>query len=260
MNAQSESLRLSDIFIPPDRLRALDEGKAQLLAASIAEHGVFQPLAVYRSSAAESPYTLIFGLHRHRAAQIAGLDEVPVIVRTKTEADALEIAENLFRNDLTTMERADFVAAWFEANGVKRGRKSKAPTLAQLFPDRDLSSRAAEELGFSGRKAQRLCQIGRKLHPELKAMLRETPHAQNQVLLLKLASMPEAKQAGIVAGMGMGADLLEVLALEKTAESKPDKRTQALKRFVDAWNTMDGETKREALDLINQPGAASKLK
>lgn len=252
----TERLRLSDILVPPDRLRKLDKDKAQLMAVSIAQHGVFQPLAVYRSTAAEKPYTLIFGLHRHCAAEIAGLEEVPVTVRTKAEAKALEIAENLFRNDLTTMERSFFVAAWFDANGIRPGRKVILPTLAELFPERDISERAAEELGFSGRKAQRLRQIGNGLRPELIELFRGTDIANNQALLLRCVRHDPDIQVKMAAAMREGASIQTALSFVRPPKAKPDATTKALKQFVAAWKTLDADGRAKALKRIGVDKAA----
>lgn len=76
------------------------------LANSIREHGIIQPLVVI--SDGPNRYTLIAGERRLRAAKIAGLKEVPAVVRTATEQEQLEFAiiENVQREDLNPMERA----------------------------------------------------------------------------------------------------------------------------------------------------------
>ncbi len=76
------------------------------LANSIREHGIIQPLIVI--SDGPNRYTLIAGERRLRAAKIAGLKEVPALVRTASEQEQLEFAiiENVQREDLNPMERA----------------------------------------------------------------------------------------------------------------------------------------------------------
>jgi ParB family chromosome partitioning protein len=76
---------------------ALDE-----LVASVREHGVLEPLLVRK---AEDGYELIAGERRWRAAQEAGLKQVPVVVRDATDLEALEIGliENLQRADLNVV-------------------------------------------------------------------------------------------------------------------------------------------------------------
>ncbi|MCJ7694367.1 MAG: ParB/RepB/Spo0J family partition protein [Anaerolineaceae bacterium] len=77
------------------------------LAASIREHGIIQPLVVSKNDDGEI-YTLIAGERRWRAAQLVGLETVPVIIRTVTEQEQLELAliENIQREDLNPLERA----------------------------------------------------------------------------------------------------------------------------------------------------------
>ena len=78
------------------------------LADSIGEHGILQPLVVLPKGAGGS-YTLIAGERRLRAAQKAGLDLVPVIVREANEQQQLEwaLVENLQRSDLNPLETAN---------------------------------------------------------------------------------------------------------------------------------------------------------
>jgi len=75
------------------------------LSASIAEHGVLQPILVTQTT---TGYRLIAGERRLRAAEMAGLERIPAVVRTATETEQLEWAliENLQRSDLNSMEEA----------------------------------------------------------------------------------------------------------------------------------------------------------
>jgi ParB family chromosome partitioning protein len=75
------------------------------LSASIAEHGVLQPILVTQTP---TGYRLIAGERRLRAAEMAGLERIPAVVRTATETEQLEWAliENLQRSDLNSMEEA----------------------------------------------------------------------------------------------------------------------------------------------------------
>ena len=84
----------------------IDEGKLAELALSIGEHGLIQPLIV--TQVAEGQYTLIAGERRWRAAGIAGLSKVPVLVIEASTQDMLEIAiiENVQRDDLNALEEA----------------------------------------------------------------------------------------------------------------------------------------------------------
>ena len=84
-----------------------DEDKLQQLADSIREKGIIQPLLVTRGKG--NRYTLVAGERRLRAASLAGLDEVPVVLMEETGAnESLELAliENIQRHDLNPIEEA----------------------------------------------------------------------------------------------------------------------------------------------------------
>ena len=85
--------------------KSFDDDKLQELAASIREKGVIQPLVVRKVS---DHYQIIAGERRWRAAQKAGLHEVPVVIQDVSEDWALEIAliENIQREDLNAIEEA----------------------------------------------------------------------------------------------------------------------------------------------------------
>lgn len=89
--------------------RNFDDELLQELAASIKGHGVLQPLLVRPVANAKDRYEIIVGERRWRAAQIAGVHELPVVVRELTDSDALEIGliENIQRQDLSPLEEGE---------------------------------------------------------------------------------------------------------------------------------------------------------
>ena len=101
-------------LLPVDRVlrdgnqprKSFDEAKLQELASSIQAQGLLQPLLVRKDG---EGYRLIAGERRWRAAQLAGLQEVPCLIREATEAQAFELAlvENLQRADLNPLEEAE---------------------------------------------------------------------------------------------------------------------------------------------------------
>lgn len=92
---------------PSQPRESMNEEDLQDLANSIREHGILQPLVVTLESHT-GIYTLIAGERRLRAAQIVGLEKVPVIVRTASDQERLELAliENVQRSDLSPLETA----------------------------------------------------------------------------------------------------------------------------------------------------------
>lgn len=100
---------IKDIIPNPRQPRALmNETDLKELAESIREHGVIQPLIVTRDPG-DGKYILIAGERRLRASQLAGLKMVPVIVRSASDQERLELAliENVQRADLTPLETAE---------------------------------------------------------------------------------------------------------------------------------------------------------
>lgn len=90
--------------------REFDEAALAELAASIREHGVLQPLVVSPAAEPDGSYRIVAGERRWRAARLAGLPDVPVIVREVSDRrEALELAlvENLQRTDLNPVEEAE---------------------------------------------------------------------------------------------------------------------------------------------------------
>ena len=101
--------------------RDFDEARLQDLADSIKQYGVLQPLTVSRVEVEKedggltTEYELIAGERRLRAAILAGVSQVPVIIRTgDTSMMKLELAiiENLQREDLNSVDRARAFFAW----------------------------------------------------------------------------------------------------------------------------------------------------
>lgn len=106
--AKTVTLRLNEI--EPNRgqpRKQFDEEALAELAESIAQHGVLQPLLVRPMPG--GAYQLVAGERRWRASRIAGLDEVPVVIRELNDREAAELAmiENLQREDLNPMEEAN---------------------------------------------------------------------------------------------------------------------------------------------------------
>lgn len=101
-------LNINDIEPNRDQPRKhFDEAALSELADSIALHGVIQPLLVRPIS--DGGYQLIAGERRWRASRLAGLTEVPVVIREMTDSEAMELAliENLQREDLNPIEEAE---------------------------------------------------------------------------------------------------------------------------------------------------------
>lgn len=100
--------------------RLIVEQDLQELAASIKKHGVMQPIVIRPIENDETPYEIIAGERRWRAAQLAGLTEIPAIVRDLTDqvAIALALIENIQRQDLNPVDQALALQRFHEEFGL----------------------------------------------------------------------------------------------------------------------------------------------
>lgn len=112
--ASTSAVKLKIMDIEPNRdqpRKIFDEDALAELAESIAKHGVIQPLLVRPMP--DGSYQLVAGERRWRASRMAGLTEVPVVIKelSDDEAMALALIENLQREDLNAIEEAQGIKA-----------------------------------------------------------------------------------------------------------------------------------------------------
>ena len=121
------TLRLTEIEPNKDQPRKqFDEEALSELSESIAQHGVLQPLLVRPMT--NGSYQLVAGERRWRAANMAGLVQVPVVIREMTEKEAAELAliENLQRQDLNPMEEAIGYQTLMDTYGLTQEETARA--------------------------------------------------------------------------------------------------------------------------------------
>ena len=108
--------------------RRFAEAELDALAQSIREKGILQPLLVRPLAGEEADFELVAGERRWRAAQRLGLHDVPVIVRSITDSEALEIAlvENLQRENLSALEEAQAYNRLIEEFGRSQASLAEA--------------------------------------------------------------------------------------------------------------------------------------
>lgn len=129
--AKSESkttIKISRITPRGDQPRKnFDDNALQLLADSIQEHGVIQPIVVRELGMLDDNYEIIAGERRWRAAKMAGLDEIPAVIMTGDELKVAEVAliENVQRKDLNPIEEAMAYKALIERFGLKQEEVAK---------------------------------------------------------------------------------------------------------------------------------------
>jgi ParB family transcriptional regulator, chromosome partitioning protein len=105
---------------PSQPRRSFDEEALQALAVSLGERGVLQPVLVRPRPG--GTYELVAGERRWRAAQLAGIERIPALVRAHDDAEAIELAliENMARQDLNPIEEARACAALVEELSITR--------------------------------------------------------------------------------------------------------------------------------------------
>ena len=109
---------------PRNPRRYFAEAELEELAASIRERGIIQPILVRTARGAVDQYEIIAGERRWRAAQRAGLHDVPVVLLEVTDREALELAiiENVQRADLNALEEASGYQALDRRVQIQPGR------------------------------------------------------------------------------------------------------------------------------------------
>lgn len=195
-------LRLDVIDRDPNQPRVnFDEEKLKELSASIKTYGVLSPILVTPSSI-PGRYKLISGERRLRASQMAGLQSVPAVIDRESDSNgdrtlAVQLVENIQRDDLTPLERAHAIGA-----------------LKETF---NLSIRdIADKLGVSKAMVQRSLEI-LELPDDLMNALREGASESKVLLLAKIAD------AEVRASYLKDIDTLTRNELKKTLDSREEK-------------------------------------
>ena len=124
-NEEIVEINLSELRPNPYQPRKIfDDEALKDLAASIKEHGVFQPIIAKKSI---KGYEIIAGERRVRASRLAGLEKIPAIIRDFSDTQMMEIAllENLQRENLNVIEEAVAYTAMLEKLGLTQEELSK---------------------------------------------------------------------------------------------------------------------------------------
>lgn len=184
--------------------KSFDEASLAELADSIREHGIIQPLTVRKL--ASGYYQIIAGERRWRAARIAGLQEVPVIVIEADDRKAAELAmiENLQREDLNPMEEAAGFQSLIETYHMTQ-------------------EEAARQVGKSRSAVTNSLRL-LSLTPAVRQLVEEgklsAGHAR--ALLPLFPALQENAANAVVAG-GLSVRQTEALVKKLSAEKKPEK-------------------------------------
>lgn len=224
-------LRRGDLMVPVEKLvpnpqqprRDFSEAGLQDLAASLRQKGVIQPLIV-RPIAGSDTYEIVAGERRWRAAQIAQLHDLPVIVRDLDDTEVLEIAiiENIQRADLNAIE---------EALGFRQLMNRFGHTQEKL----------AEALSKSRPHIANLLRL-LTLPDDVQAFVREGKITSGHARAMITSKDPSALAQRVIAG---GLSVRETERLAKAITETQPVAKQARQRF----NEKDADTKALEADL-----------
>ena len=213
----SVTLQIRDIEPNRDQPRKeFSEEALQDLAESIAQHGVLQPLLV--RPLLDGRYQLVAGERRWRAARIAGLTEVPAVIREMSDHEMAELAlvENLQREDLTPLEEAEGYQLLIDTYGMTQEEVAKAVG----------KSRPAVT------NALRLLGLPEEVRDMVSAGILTAGHARTLLAFENEEEIIEAaKQA---AERGMTVRDLEAMAKRAAAPKKEKPRSQRSRYFEEA--------------------------
>jgi len=197
--APEDGARAGSRTVPIERLRAgrnqprrhFDADSMAALVESVKAQGVVQPILVRADPGGGDGFEIVAGERRWRAAQAAGLHTVPVVVRTLTDRDALEIAlvENVQRQDLSALEEGEGYRRLIDefghtqevlAKAVGKSRSHVANTLRLLnLPD----------------SVRRLLQDGRLSAGHARALLNaDDPAALAQIVVKRALNVRQTEQ------------------------------------------------------------------
>jgi ParB family chromosome partitioning protein len=174
------------------------EGELAELAADIGVHGILQPIVVH-SLGSDGRYRVLFGAKRLRAAKLAGLREVPVVIGTSAHDAYAQVAENQKRHGLSPLDLARFMRSRVDAGepnaeiarrlGIDQTTVAHHLALLTLPPDLDEAFRSGR--CTSPKTLYELAKLHGKRPEQVRAMVaREGEITRSEVAALKSARRP----------------------------------------------------------------------
>ena len=198
-----DCIKISDVIIP-ERKRPLKPEAVKVLAASIKEIGLINPITLKPDG------TINTGRHRLEACKLLGWDEIPFQYTNTEDARLLELAEideNLIRENLSVLERSDHLARrkeiYEELHPETRvGQYGWKGTKTVKKPEKEIisfSDDTASKIGVTPRTIRQEVQISKRIDPEVKETIRNTPVADSKTDLIRLSKISDKTQQNKVA-------------------------------------------------------------
>jgi len=251
---------LGKLFVPDTRIRLLNQAYVEAIASSMAERGQMQPILVCKDG---DLYRIVAGEHRFEGAKLLGWTKIDCSVldgeATDDELELYEIDENLFRNELSAVERDISLARRKELyetlypetkNGGDRksaGRKSEGQNVHLISFSKD----AARKTGLNRRTIDRSVARIRALAPEVLAALKGSPIGENASEIEALSKLPHEDQIKIAGAISRGAKtLLNARKAVGLAPALPDPTDAAYAKIEAAWARAPKAAREKFLDAI----------
>ena len=184
--------------------KSFDERRLEELAGSIREHGVLEPILVRRAGAG---YAIVAGERRWRAAQRAGLREIPALLREANDLESFELAlvENLQRADLNAMEEAEAFDALTREHGLTQEQ---------------VAERVGKERSTVA-NAMRLLKLPADVRDQVRAGALEMGHARALLALEKAEAIRKAAHQVVREGLSVRATEALVRKMLHPGGAKP---------------------------------------
>ena len=248
---QVQQIPIKELFpFKEHPFKVLDDEAMQRTVESVAQYGVLAPLIARPRP--EGGYEIISGHRRQHAAELAGLETLPVIVREMTDDAAviLMVDSNLQREHILPSERALAYKMKLDAMQRTSGRPSKENS-RQLVGNFETADVVGKESGESGRQVQRFIRLT-NLIPELLDMVDEKKIAFNPAV--ELSYLDESQQRDFLQAMKQfqqsGHDCYLVMQLHQDAD--PALRFAAM-RYLEKQNIAPSIENYEILYRGNLP-------
>lgn len=250
---------------PSQPRRSFDPERLDELAASIRAQGILQPIVV-RLDAGRDRYVIVHGERRYRASRLAGLTEIPAIVRDVPSDRLLvhQLMENIVRDDLNAVDRAAAIRAlrsqlgdppWEDvaaAVGIKRSRVFQLLGTEKLSEDAQVDiregrlsekqSRALQGLSGAKQEAMRILMLGENL-----------PAATATRLARAFKDVPVAPTDDLRAAAAALASLRAIV--DPTDRALLDQQTLLLHKAIEDAGRGPGPERQRLRDLASLAGA-----
>ena len=239
---QVQQIPIEELFpFKEHPFKVLDDEAMQRTVESVAQYGVLAPLIARPRP--EGGYEIISGHRRQHAAELAGLDTLPVIVRQMSDDAAilLMVDSNLQRESILPSERAFAYKMKLDAMKRTSGRPSKE-NVSQIGTQKRSDQIMAEELGESRNQIQRFIRLT-NLIPELLDMVDEKKISFNPAV--ELSYLDEAQQRDFLQAMD---ETQNAPSLSQAQRMK--KLAQEEKFTYEAAFAIMGEAKKDELDKV----------